>query len=564
MMRGTLSGASALGGSISASGGLGGALSADTGRRSVQAFATVADMQAASNLLSGMVAHTNGFHASGDGGAAYYAISSDGTANGMDVLAFRDGLYASLVVTEPYVTPEQFGAWGDGETDDVAALQHATDTGLPVLLTKTYAIKSAVLDIKSSMVGSNGAAIVMLAGNTDEHRIRYRHVDGIVTSGITFDTSACQRGIGVIASSNLTFDNCKFDAGTFGTSDDVWTVRTLDLYTDWQSIKITNCEFNMVAPNAAGGLWIRNYYGESGASSGCIIENCKFTHCSLDECVAIWSSKGVQDVAIRGCEFNINWSSPIMMQTSGDNTTIEDCTFNITQGYASNRNPNNVSSLLTTSRMFSSQSHGGRIPTTVIRNCVIDYTPSESDPYKNLRFHSQSDIPDADRAALRNAFVVQDSTINYGMQLLSLTMQRCTVKNVSFMLQANIDSSTIYYQQLTGGQMSQGAICVRDSRLDLASNPLFFVQDLTGVPVEIDGCTFLNVGQRIYFSNTANNVRIIGNEVHSGSYNIAYSGNEGGYMLCCGNVLYSTATTAASKSGSNSVISNNMIIAPTT
>lgn len=162
MMRGTLSGASALGGAITASGGLGGALSADTGRRSVQAFATVADMQAAANLFAGMVAHTNGFHASGDGGAAYYAISASGTANGMDVLALRDGLYASLVVTEAYVTPEMFGAYGDNTHDDTAAFQRAIDSG------KQVSVPNGRYHITDALTISSPTTIV---GESDEDTV---------------------------------------------------------------------------------------------------------------------------------------------------------------------------------------------------------------------------------------------------------------------------------------------------------------------------------------------------------------------------------------------------------
>lgn len=87
----------------------------------VRSFDTVTAMQAATNLKSGMVTHTNGFHKSGDGGAAYYTINASGTANGMDVLELQDGLFASLVVTNPYVTPEMFGAWGDSTSDDSAS-----------------------------------------------------------------------------------------------------------------------------------------------------------------------------------------------------------------------------------------------------------------------------------------------------------------------------------------------------------------------------------------------------------------------------------------------------------
>lgn len=59
--------------------------------RPVQAFETVADMQAATYLEAGMTCHTNGFHTSGDGGAAYYTVSASGD------IALQGGLYASRI-----------------------------------------------------------------------------------------------------------------------------------------------------------------------------------------------------------------------------------------------------------------------------------------------------------------------------------------------------------------------------------------------------------------------------------------------------------------------------------
>ena len=90
-------------------------------------YETVADMQADTTLSSGMICHTNGFHTSGDGGAAFYKITATGTANGMDILACQGGLIATLVITEAYVTPEMFGAYGDGSHDDSDSLQCAFD-----------------------------------------------------------------------------------------------------------------------------------------------------------------------------------------------------------------------------------------------------------------------------------------------------------------------------------------------------------------------------------------------------------------------------------------------------
>lgn len=78
-------------------------------QREVQTFDTVAAMQAATYLEAGMTCHTNGFHASGDGGAAYYTISASGTANGMDVLALQGGLFATLTLDKT-ITPEMIGA----------------------------------------------------------------------------------------------------------------------------------------------------------------------------------------------------------------------------------------------------------------------------------------------------------------------------------------------------------------------------------------------------------------------------------------------------------------------
>lgn len=59
----------------------------------VRSFDNVAQMQIATDLQVGMTCHTNGFHAAGDGGAAYYTIGASGD------IACANGLYATLVQT---------------------------------------------------------------------------------------------------------------------------------------------------------------------------------------------------------------------------------------------------------------------------------------------------------------------------------------------------------------------------------------------------------------------------------------------------------------------------------
>lgn len=60
-------------------------------------------------LHNGDIFETNGFHTSGDGGAARYKVSSTGTANGMDIVQLTAGKLAILQISDGTGTPEQFG-----------------------------------------------------------------------------------------------------------------------------------------------------------------------------------------------------------------------------------------------------------------------------------------------------------------------------------------------------------------------------------------------------------------------------------------------------------------------
>lgn len=64
-------------------------------------------------------------------------------------------------VLENYVTPELFGAVGDGVTDDTIAIQKAIDSGKPCVLNGTYLIKGALSVIGEHIqITINGALIV--------------------------------------------------------------------------------------------------------------------------------------------------------------------------------------------------------------------------------------------------------------------------------------------------------------------------------------------------------------------------------------------------------------------
>lgn len=73
-------------------------------------------------LYSGMYFETNGFHTSGDGGAARYRVSSTGTANGMDIVQLSAGKLAVLQVENEEVYPEQLGAICDDNSQDLTGI----------------------------------------------------------------------------------------------------------------------------------------------------------------------------------------------------------------------------------------------------------------------------------------------------------------------------------------------------------------------------------------------------------------------------------------------------------
>ena len=108
-------------------------------------FDTVSDMQASENLIDGSYAQTLGFYSIGDGGASLYKITDTGTADGMTVISVGS-LYANLVFKD-CMSVKQFGAVGDGTTDDSLAIQTAINNSALVEgnLDETYLADTTLL-----------------------------------------------------------------------------------------------------------------------------------------------------------------------------------------------------------------------------------------------------------------------------------------------------------------------------------------------------------------------------------------------------------------------------------
>jgi hypothetical protein len=180
----------------------------------VLAYNTVNDLKNAHNLVNGSFAKTSGYYSFNDGGGAYYKIRELNNTDVIDNytlfgLTNFDNLVAELI-PQFKMSVKQFGAKGDGLTDDTQALQNAIefntfgtlyfDKGSYLISTslKTYIdnIKQCNIEMEKTTIlktNSNLDCLIELGGlggNSESINLRHRYIKG----GI-LDATNCESGI---------------------------------------------------------------------------------------------------------------------------------------------------------------------------------------------------------------------------------------------------------------------------------------------------------------------------------------------------------------------------------
>ena len=173
---------------------------------------------------------TTGYSAAGKGGGLYMLSLDQASAASVHRAKSENGLYFDLVAVEA-VTPEQFGAAGDGAADDTAALQAMADylaslaatSVLEAHLARRY-LTSATIYIRSAqrwtgaagqnyVAGSAGTGIITSSAVADVLHVQCAgpvHIDGL---GINTSVARTAGAYVVLDGNFLVGGNAPYSAG---------------------------------------------------------------------------------------------------------------------------------------------------------------------------------------------------------------------------------------------------------------------------------------------------------------------------------------------------------------
>ena len=277
------------------------------------------------NLKEGDLVKTNGYYEENDKGGAVYSIRSSANeeANERNIITLNDALLAVLKIENNTVNIKQYGAKGNGQEDDHAAIELAVTSGAEIVCFEPGEYKCTdelvFYGISDITIEGNGAVIF-----TDddyrktlewkEHFIRFVGNNAKKAENITIrDLAVETRGIykeeiGQKYKNQIAFlyvdgvlvQRCQFyisekfpqnsEEGTIPAGAKTLEYSCFDLYTGWENVTVRDCQLI----NEAGA-----YYGvcvqfrdiwNAGGQNAEFYNNYCYSN-SKDEIVAIFSGE---------------------------------------------------------------------------------------------------------------------------------------------------------------------------------------------------------------------------------------------------------------------------------
>ncbi|MBQ3515152.1 MAG: hypothetical protein IJA32_15360 [Lachnospiraceae bacterium] len=283
-------------------------------------FNSVQEMKSytGSELREGAYVRTTGYYANGDGGGALYLISENTSKKADDrkVIELANGYRAILTIENDTVNVKQFGAKGDGVTDDHDAVNAAVTSGAKTIQFPKgeYKIDDLLYftDVDGITIEGNGSVLF-----TDDD---YRKDKDYEEHFITFSGSNTKK------LSNLTIKNLKIEAReqlksssdqkyknqmAFKYVDQVlvegceFTIpetvtalmpskkieySILDLYVDWSNVTVKDCSLINKAGTGYGVCVQFRDIWNGGCENAEFYNNYLYSNCK-DEIIAIFSNE---------------------------------------------------------------------------------------------------------------------------------------------------------------------------------------------------------------------------------------------------------------------------------
>lgn len=270
-------------------------------------FENVANMKAATGLAANMVVITNGYYTRGDGGGGKYLIVDDGTLTddgGSYHQISTSSLFAKLIYDRE-VNVRQFGAKGDGVTDDRTAIVNAIAAAKSVFFDGgfTFTVSADITISRYVRLFSDGTAIIKNTGSGYLFEVNYRYKTSTSPQidNITLMGDGSNYGIKVSM------------GNAWGASLYLSRFQMIDFTKNFlfESVFNVKVEYGYVYTKGLAGSGVVEFGIAAGLHETNGFSNaCEFNHVYIspsdtinDEIPIIFKCKAVKNIAFRNCSF---------------------------------------------------------------------------------------------------------------------------------------------------------------------------------------------------------------------------------------------------------------------